>query len=55
MHKKIFNGVVGCNVALFIKLFICLSSIMANLLLCYHSTALCTSKVDTSASNICPV
>ena len=39
--------------ALFIHLFIYWSNRMAALLLCYHSTALYTSKGDISASTIC--
>ena len=37
----------------FIYLFICWSNIMTALLQCYHSTALCTSNGDISASAIC--
>ena len=36
-----------------IYLFICWTNRMANLFLCYHSTALCTSKSNISASAIC--
>ena len=42
-------GVVGC---IFIYLFICWSSRMTALLLCYHSIAPCTSKGGISASAI---
>ena len=47
------QGEVGCIIYLFIYLFVCWSNRMTSLLLCYHSTALCTFKGDISASAIC--
>ena len=41
------------GVSLFIYLFVCWSSRMTDLLLCYHSIAPCTSKDCISASAIC--
>ena len=51
----VFMNLIGgwLVVSLFIYLFICWSSRMTALLLCYHSIAPCTSKGGISASAIC--
>ena len=46
------GGELGCTISLFICLS-CWSNRIAALFLCYHSTALCTSKGNISACAIC--
>ena len=52
-RQYIARGKVGCTIYSFICMFICGSNRMVVLLLCYHFTALSTSKDDTSPSAIC--
>ena len=49
----IYPGGGGLGLGCTIYLFICWNKRMAAPLLCYHSTAVCTSKCDISASAIC--
>ena len=49
VHLNHVMGEVGCT----IYSFICWINRIVALLICYHFTALCTSKGDISASAIC--